>query len=195
MIWLARTLFCLTLIAPLSAAAQAPSWTVIEESTVGFTASQSGAPIDGLFQSFKAEVLFAEDKLDESRFDIVIVVASVDSQSTDRDSTIRSANLFDAETWPTGRFSADKITKTGDGTFEAAGTLTLRDVTHDVTLPFQLTIEQDPVAPDRWRANAWGDMEVKRLDYGVGQGLWKDTSVVANEILIRINITAWRTKE
>ena len=37
--------------------------------------------------------------------------------------------------------------------------------------------------------------KIKRLDYGIGQGLWTDTSVVGNEVLIRINITAWRKKE
>jgi hypothetical protein len=30
-----------------------------------------------------------------------------------------------------------------------------------------------------------GQFEVKRLDYGVGQGDWQDTSVAANEVLIK----------
>lgn len=192
---LVRALAVLAVLAPAGAAAQAPSWTVLEESTVGFTASQSGAPVDGLFQNFKAEVLFDEKMLDQSRLDVTVEIASVYSQSKDRDDTIKSASLFDAAKWPTGRFVADKIVKTGDTKFEAHGKLTLRDVTKDVVLPFQVQIEQDPVAPDRLRANAWGEVEVKRLDYGIGQGLWKDTSVVANNVLIRLEITAWRKKE
>ncbi|MEM7224815.1 MAG: YceI family protein [Pseudomonadota bacterium] len=195
MSWVARALICLILGTPLAAQAQAPAWTVLEESTVGFTAYQSGAPVDGLFQTFKAEVLFAEENLEQSRIAVTVDIASVDSQSNDRDQTIRSANLFNVAEWPNGRFVSERITKTGAGMFEAHGKLTLRDVTREVTLPFQLTVDQDPIDVQRWRANAWGDLKIMRLDYGIGQGLWQDTSVVGNEVLIRINITAWRPKE
>ena len=31
-------------------------------------------------------------------------------------------------------------------------------------------------------------MTVNRLDYGVGQGDWKDTSVVANEVKVKFEL-------
>ena len=78
--------------------------------------------------------------------------------------------------------------------FEALGTLTLRDVTRDLALPFTLEVRDHPEAEGQLQARAIGEIEVLRLDYGVGQGIWQDTSVVANEVVIKIDIVARRPK-
>ena len=86
-----------------------------------------------------------------------------------------------------------QILEDEDG-FEALGSLTLRGVTREVALPFTLTIEDHPEDPGRLHAHAVGELTIKRLDYGVGQGQWTDTSVVADEVVIRIDILASRPK-
>ena len=40
---------------------------------------------------------------------MTIDIASVNSESKDRDDTIRAAGLFDVATWPTARFEADAL--------------------------------------------------------------------------------------
>ena len=54
------------------------------------------------------------------------------------------------------------------------GKLTIRDVTKDV--PIDFTFEQK-------EGSAWlkGGSTIKRLDFGVGQGDWKDTETVATK--------------
>jgi polyisoprenoid-binding protein YceI len=178
-----------------AAADEAPRWIVQPESTVGFTAFQAGAPVEGLFERFEAEIRFDPAALEASRVAVLIDVASVNSQSQERDDTIRSAELFDVGTWPTARFEIARFSDKGEGAYVAEGSLTLRDVRREVVLPFALAIEEDPDDPAALRARARGELAVKRLDYGVGQGLWTDTSVVADEVVIRIDILAKRPKE
>ncbi len=175
-----------------SASAEAPAWSVQDGSRVGFIATQGGAPVEGVFESFDAEIRFDPQALDQSRVAVTIDIASVNSESKDRDDTIRSASLFDVATWPNARFEAEGFTQNGDGDFEASGRLTMRDVTKDVVLPFSLEVAPDPDQPGQLRAVAKGELKVQRLDYGVGQGLWEDTSVVGNEVVIFIDIQATR---
>ena len=149
-----------------------------KESTLTFIATQAGAPFDGKFEKFTADIAFDPQDLAASRFDVKIDLASVNSRDGERDDTIRSADLFDVKRWPTGRYLADKFTASGGNKFTATGKLTLRDVTREV--PIEFTFEKQ-------NGNAWlkGTAAVKRLDFGVGQGEWKDTATVANEIKIR----------
>ena len=175
-----------------SAFAEAPAWSVQDGSRVGFIATQGGAPVEGVFESFDAEIRFDPQALDQSRVAVTIDIGSVNSESKDRDDTIRSASLFDVATWPNARFEAEGFTQNGDGDFEASGRLTMRDVTKDVVLPFSLEVGPDPDQAGQLRAVAKGELKVQRLDYGVGQGLWEDTSVVGNEVVIFIDIQATR---
>lgn len=171
------------------AAQELPVWTVEQGSRIGFVATQSGAPVEGAFEDFTAEIVFDPENLAVSRVAVVIQVASVNSQSKDRDEMIRSAPLFDAAQWPAARFEAERFNDLGGGSYEAAGSLTLRDVTLPVVLPFTLATEE---RGGSLHAKASGELAVQRLDYGVGQGLWQDTSVVGNEVTIKIDIQASR---
>ena len=177
-----------------TAAAEAPDWAVEADSNVGFVARQAGAAVEGRFEQFTAEIAFDPAQLESSRVAVEIDIDSVNSESSDRDSTIRSEALFDVATWPTARFEAERFEQTGDNLYTAHGQLTMRDVTREVELPFELTVTDHPSEADALQARAAGELTVLRLDYGVGQGQWQDTSVVANEVVIRIEIIAKRPK-
>ena len=184
----------LLLLGSTATVAAAPDWTVEETSSVGFVARQSGAEVEGRFEEFTAGIAFDPAQLESSRVMVEIDIDSVNSESSDRDSTIRSAALFDVATWPTARFEAERFEQTGENLYTAHGRLTMRDVTREVALPFELTISDHPSETDALQARAAGELTVLRLDYGVGQGQWQDTSVVANEVVIRIEIIAKRPK-
>jgi len=83
--------------------------------------------------------------------------------------------------------------ESGD-TYEAHGQLTIRDVTREVKLPFELSIGTDPDAADRLLASAKGDVTISRLDYGLGQGDWASTKTVGEEVVIKIEIRATRPR-
>jgi polyisoprenoid-binding protein YceI len=177
-------LAALALAAPASAA---ETWTIENGSAIRFTAYQEGAPVDGGFDRFSGEIVFDPDDLAASRVRVEIDTASVATGHKDRDATLRSSALFDVETWPSAVFVSDRLLHRGGDRYEVQGQLTIRDVTRDVVLPFELTIDPDG---GRQRAHASGELTISRLDYGIGQGEWASTRTVGEEVVIRIEIAA-----
>ncbi len=170
------------------------AWAVEEDSALGFIARQQGAEVPGSFERFEAEILFDPADLENSRISVEIDVTSISTGYSDRDQMLNSASFFETATWPRAIFRSTAITAAGEGGYEAAAELTMRDVTKAVTLPFTLVIEDDPADPARELAHAQGELPVLRLDYGIGQGDWASTSTVADEVVITIDLRASRSK-
>ncbi|WP_176758662.1 YceI family protein [Limimonas halophila] len=176
--------------APPAHAADAPSWDVDPEaSRVGFVAEQSGSPVPGEFTAFDASIAFDRDAPDAGRVDVEIEIASVDAGSAERDDTITSEQLFHAEKHPTARFVADDFTHKDGKRYVAHGELTMRGQTHPVDLPFTLAVTRRDAT---LKAVAEGTVTVKRLRWGIGQGVWRNTGMVPNEVDIEIRIVATR---
>jgi polyisoprenoid-binding protein YceI len=157
----------------------ATQWTMQPaNSTLTFTGTQAGAPFQGKFEKFTADIRFDPKDLATSRFEVRIDTASVNTQDSERDDTLKSEDLFNVKRWPSAHYVVEKFTDKGGGKFSGAGQLTLRDITRPV--PIEFTFENK-------NGNAWlkGSAAIKRLDFGVGQGDWKDTETVANEVQIQ----------
>lgn len=171
------------------------AWTILEDSALGFRARQQGSLVPGSFAAFDADIVFDPDDLENSRIGVDIDVTSITTGHSDRDKTLNSPSFFDTATWPSAAFQSQSITATHEeGQYQAAGTLTLRDVTKDVVLPFSLVIEDDPNDTGTRLAEAKGELPILRLDYGVGQGDWSSTGTVADEVVITIDIKASKSR-
>lgn len=173
------------------AMAQAPEWVMQpDDSALTFTAWQSRSPIEGRFEEFEATIHFDPDDLKAGRVEVTIVMNSATTDDDSRDETLKSQSLFNVESYPSGSFIAQGFEKgEGENAYLAPGELTLRGVTNPVTLPFTLVIEGEGSGA---RAHAEGSITIKRLDYGVGQGDWADTSTVADKVDIGLDIRAVR---
>jgi len=155
------------------------------KSSLGFTANQSGGDVDGRFEKFDAQIVFADADLDGSSFKVEIDTGSVNTQDDDRDTLLRGEDLFDVSKYPKARFVTTGFTRKSPGSYEAQGKLTIRDVTRDIRLPFTFTTAQEGGQAVGWLK---GGVTLKRLDFGVGQGDWKDTSEVANEVQVKFSL-------
>lgn len=181
-------------LALLARPAHSQSWTVEDGSAIGFTATQQGRPVEGRFERFSALIALDPDALADSRIEVEIEVASIATGHKDRDAALRSASFFEVERWPSARFASEEIVHEQGERYAAHGALTIRDVTKDVTLPFELTIGPYPDAADQLQATARGELSIARLDYGVGQGDFASTRTVGDEVVIRIAINATRPR-
>jgi polyisoprenoid-binding protein YceI len=162
-----------------SVALAATHWTLQpKESKLTFVGTQAGAEFEGTFERFTADIKFDPQDLAGSRFDVKIDMASVNSRDSERDDAVKSDDLFAVKQFPSAHYVAERFTAKGGNKFAGAGKLTLRNVTRDV--PIEFTFEKKD-------GSAWlkGSAQLKRLDFGVGQGDWKDTSTVANEVKVR----------
>ncbi len=183
------------LLAPAALAAPQDAWTIdTRASALTFTATQTGAFVNGRFPTWTGEIVLDPAALGGARIDIRIQTPSVTANNPDVDSLLRGGNFLDVRKFPEARFVATSIVALGGERYEARGQLTIRDVTRDAVLPFTLRITDDPAQPGSLRAAARGRLPLKRLDYGVGQNDWAGTGQVANEVTVDVNIVASRRK-
>lgn len=161
-----------------------------EDSALAFTASQSGSPVKGRFQQFQATIFFDPDDPAAGSLEVTIAMASATTDDSSRDQTLKGPDLFHVEEHPQAVFKADRFEKAeGENAYIAPGELTLRGVTNPLDLPFTLQIEGSGAGAI---ARAQGSVSIARLDYGVGQGDWRDTGTVADAVEIAIDVTAVR---
>jgi polyisoprenoid-binding protein YceI len=161
-----------------SVAFAATQWTLEpRQSKLTFVGTQAGAQFEGTFERFTADIEFDPQDLTGSRFDVKIDTASANTRDSERDDYLKSEDLFAVKQFPVAWFVAERFTAKGGNKYAAVGKLTLRNVAREV--PIEFTFEKKD-------ASAWlkGSAQLKRLDFGVGQGDWKDTSTVANEVKV-----------
>ncbi len=175
-------LLCAPLMGVTAPAAAAPAAYVADagQSRLQFTGIQAGAQFKAVFHKFTALVDFSPDALAAAHFDVTIDLASVDSGDKDRDGTMRGADIFDVGHFPTAHYVTRSFAKTAGG-YSAQGALTLHGVTKDVNVDFQFT-------PAGSGAKLTGSTALKRLDFGVGQGDWKNTEWVGDTVKIDFSL-------
>jgi len=143
-----------------------------------FSFVQAGAKNQGRFTRFPVAFDFSPANPATGHLEVTVEMSSVDTGDTERDDTLRGDDLFAVKKFPQAHFSATQFNKTASG-FDAVGKLTLRGVTHDLTVPFTFRTATESGASVGYMD---GKTTLKRLDYGVGQGDWKATDQLANEV-------------
>jgi polyisoprenoid-binding protein YceI len=168
-------------------AASAPVKYTLEPTTslLRFSFEQSGASNTGRFGKYTADVTFAADNPAASKIDVSIDMASLDTGDQERDDTLKTSDLFDPAKFPKARFVSSKITSTGAGRYEAQGKLTIRNVTKDIKLPITFQTKDEK---GKQIGFLTGRYSLKRLEYGVGQGEWKSTEWVKDDVLVTFSL-------
>jgi len=165
------------------------SW-IIEpaKSSITFTATQNDAPVSGEFKTFTGTIDFDPNDLPSSNIHIIVDMASVASDAAKVADYLKMEEWFNVSLFPKADFQSKSIKKIGDITYEAEGTLMIRDKTVPVTLTFNL----DKFSPAL--AYVTGKTTIKRKDFGVGQGEWGQTDLIKDNVEVNFIITAHEIK-
>lgn len=179
-----RLRYCLLLLLASGAArAGAPCWKMDSaNSTLTFTAVQAGAEFTGEFREFSADICFAPEQLAASHFHVTVNPASVATQNSDRDAALVSPDFFFVKEYPRAVFDTQMFQATGTTSFTATGELSLRGATQEEQLTFNFTIHDDGTALLE------GGTTLQRLEYGIGQGDWRDTKWVGNDVQVMFHL-------
>lgn len=142
----------------------------------------------GDFNSVSATLLYDANDITKSSVEVSIETASIDTDNEQRDEHLRSADFFDAEKYPSIVFKSKKIEKRKDG-HVAVGDLTIRDVTKEIELPFEMT----GVVKDPWgntKIGVEGELVIDRRDFGLTWSKVLETGalVVGNDVEIEISV-------
>lgn len=153
-----------------------------EKSAVSFVSKQMGVPVEGRFKKFAAQISLDPKQPEKGKAQIEIDAASIDAGNSDANDEVKGKAWFSVREFPTAKFVAGAIKSTGNGRYEAAGKMTIKGRTRDVVAPFSAKVNGATLLID-------GAIPILRLQYGIGDGAWTDTGVVADEVQVRFHFT------
>ncbi len=159
----------------------APLQVDLSKSTVSATFKQMNVPVDANFTKFSAMVDFDANKLDAAKASIEIYIPSFDLGDPDYNHEVQKKEWFNGAQFPKANFVSSKIKPISAGKFEASGKLTIKGKTGEVNFPLTLRKEGAVQIFE-------GSLPIRRLAYSIGEGEWKDTSIVADEVVIKFRI-------
>ena len=179
---LTSLLFCIgSASAAIAAVPPSPSSIDRAKSKVTATAKQLGVPIEGAFNKVSGNIVFDPAHPAQSSARVEIEVASYDMGAPEYNKEVAGKDWFNAAQFPKAIFASSSIVAAGAGKFTVAGKLTLKGHTVAVTFPATFKTEGGQSVFD-------GTLPIKRGSFTVGDGEWKDTSVVADEVLIKFHV-------
>jgi polyisoprenoid-binding protein YceI len=171
-------------IAALAASAHAAPLKVdAAKSSVGATFKQLNVPVDAKFKKFAAAIDFDPAKPAEGRASVEIDVASFDLGEAEYNKEVQKKEWFNAAQFPKATFVTSSIKPAAGGKFDVAGKLTIKGKSTDVSFPLTVKKDGNTQVFD-------GSLPIKRLTYNIGEGEWKDTGMVADEVTIKFHIVA-----
>lgn len=151
------------------------------QSEIAFTSKQMGVPVDGKFRKFDAQVAFDPKKPEAAKIGFTIDLASVTLGAAETEAEVAKPDWFNTKAFPQASFQSTSVKATGPGKFDVAGKLAIKGASHDVVVPVTL-------AQAGANTTATGSFVIKRLDFKIGDGDWKDTSMVANDVVVKFKL-------
>jgi len=148
-------------------------------SNVTFEIRHLMSKVTGTFDDFNGNFVIDWNNPDASTVEFTIKAASINTRNEKRDEHLRSPDFFDVANHPDISFKGSEITKVDGNTYHVRGTLTMRGVSKDVTLPVTYLGE----VVDPWGNTKAGfevETELDRKEYGI---VWNKTLDAGGMIL------------
>jgi len=145
----------------------------VVESSVEFTAVQSGSPLAGKFTDVSVSLSVDAKNPDAATLTAQLDTASVTTGDSQTDSTIVSKDWLDSEQFPQATFDSVLIEVADELSYQVSGLLGIRGVVKPIQFVLKL---QDNVGS--------GEFTLDRSEYGIGDG----DDFIEQEIIIRFQV-------
>jgi polyisoprenoid-binding protein YceI len=175
---LAAALFAATM-----PAGAAPLKTDLAHSSVSAVFTQMQAPVESKFTRFTAQIDYDAAHPDKATARVDLDTASLDIGSPEYNKEIAKKAWFNAAQFPKASFVSTAIKPAGAGKLNVSGKLTIKGRTQDVSFPLSVKLEAGKQVFE-------GKLPIKRLAFNIGEDEWKDTSIVADDVVIKFRVAA-----
>jgi polyisoprenoid-binding protein YceI len=152
------------------------------QSSIAFTSKQMGVPVDGKFAKFDAQIAFNPKEPAASKINFTVDTSSASIGDADTMKELRKPEWFDMAKFPTASFQSSTAKALGGGKFEVTGNLIIKGKSNPIAAVVQLAQKGDVTTVE-------GNFPMKRLDFTIGDGDWKDVSIVANEVIVKLKLS------
>lgn len=149
-------------------------WEIGTDYTVRF----SGKYAHGVFRKLQGDVVFKEDELDMSRFDVTIDVNSIETGNKLKNKHAKGTHWFDAAKYPFIHFVSTSIIKTDTG-YVASGELELHGIKKPLNIPFRFEKAGDS-------ALFRGRFKIDRGEFGIGESKGKASDSTEVEVVVPV---------
>jgi polyisoprenoid-binding protein YceI len=185
----------LTLVLSLPLPATAAQWQLDPDHTnFYFEVQHIYSTIRGRFTEYNGDVFFDPAQPEKSRFNFEVKIDSINTMIGKRDTHLRSADFFDAAKYPLMTFRSARVTHAGDNVYRVDGTLTIKDVSQEISLQFVYHGQKDNPLMKKVVAGLDCRFSLDRLQYHVGDGKFYTMGVVGKDIDILISMEMLRDR-
>lgn len=141
----------------------------------------------GRFRDMDATFEIDESDLTKSSATVTIKTASITTENERRDGHLKSPDFFDVEKYPEITFKSTKVEKTDDG-YMMSGNLTIKDVTKEISFPFEFNGFVNVGDSRKFGADA--SLTINRQDYNVNWSKSLDNGglVAGDEVMIDLHV-------
>jgi len=152
-------------------------------SSLTATFRQMNVPVEGAFKRISGDVVFDVARPQDARAALDIDLASFDLGPGTEDYAVetRRKDWFDTTRFPRATFTLDCARALGGDRFEARGKLSLKGRVLDLVAQVVRRSESGVQVFE-------GQLPIRRLVFGIGEGEWRDPSVVADEVVVRFRL-------
>jgi len=161
----------------------APLKTDVAHSSVSAVFKQMDVPVESSFKRFDARIDYDAAHPDKASARVDIDTASFDMGQADYNKEIAKKEWFNSAQFPKATFVSSSIKPAGSNKLTVTGKLTIKGKTADVSFPLS-------VKPEGGKQVFEGQLPIKRRAFNVGEGEWQDTSIVADDIVIKFRVAA-----
>jgi polyisoprenoid-binding protein YceI len=140
-------------------------------------------PVEGAFKRISGDVVFDVARPQDARAALDIDLASFDLGPGTEDYSVetRRKDWFDTTRFPRATFTLAGARALGGDRFEARGKLSLKGRVLDLVANVVRRSEAGVQVFE-------GQLPIRRLAFGIGEGEWRDPSVVADEVVVRFRL-------
>jgi len=128
-------------------------WKIADNYSIKF----DGGDPSGSFGGLKGGISFDPSDLDNSKLNVSLDVASINTGNGMKNTHAKSPKWFDAEKYPTISFVSSSISKTSSG-YDTKGTLTMHGIQKQIEIPLH-----SPIIPFReaFRSTGWITISIR----------------------------------
>src|SRR5258705_5855931 len=147
--------------------------------------------VRGSFDEFAGTAVLDGANPANSRVEVTIEAASIDTRNAQRDEHLRGNDFLAMQEYPKITFASTGVCQAGETTFDVTGDLTINGVTNSITIPFEFEgAAKDPFGNER--VGFEGSVTINRRDYGVtwNAALEGGGVLVSDKVTLEFEISA-----
>jgi polyisoprenoid-binding protein YceI len=147
--------------------------------------------VEGRFKDFNGTINYDDKDVTKSSVQFTAKVESIDTGVGARDNHLRTADFFEVEKYPEMTFKSTSVERKGKNGYVLNGDLTLKGVTKQVMIPFNITgAIKDGRGTTRFGIEA--QTKINRRDFGItwGKPLAGGGLDIGNEVTIKLHLEA-----